>query len=115
MLFTFKLNTVTRKKWQAVIEEWNKKHPDKSFNKDDADKLWFIIQSKAGVEFKLHARNEDYAWEELDKLVEPSNLEDEIELADTEYSDEIEAEEAARDRYIALQEDIAVERAHGIY
>ena len=105
MIYTFKINTTDSRKLKEHIETYLTKN-NLSLPKEHIEKLSYYIHEKSYMYVdEVKSNNEDSAFEKVDD----TRVIEELEITDIDYSDEIEAEERARAKYEAMQEDRAME------
>lgn len=110
MIFTFKINTTTTDNLNKIIQDYLTKH-NLDLPKADIQKLSFYIHDKSYMFVdEVQASNEESSWEKIDD----TRLLEELEITEISDEDEQEAEQRAKDRWEALEEDRYMDYVRGI-
>lgn len=105
MIYTFKLNTNNLKTNIETITKYCQAR-NIDLSPTDIRSISKLINDKSYMYVdEVKAENEDSAFEKVDD----TRVIEELEITDTDYSDEVEVEERARAKYEAYLEDKAIE------
>lgn len=108
MKYTFNLNTNDFTATKNTVKKFCEEN-DITITDEQIEKLSSQIHNSSNFYISVKAKEDDLAWENLEEEINTEVLQDYLEIADVDDSDEYEREERARARYEAELEDRAME------